>query len=46
MSASPALAAVVGRVPHYGSTAAAVGSVIFLILLAAFLAMGFRRRRR
>jgi hypothetical protein len=46
VSASPVLAAVTGRVPHYGSTAAAVGSIIFLILLTAFLAMGLRNRRR
>ena len=41
-----ALAAVTGRVPHYSGTAVVIGSLVFLVLLAAFVGMAYLKRRR
>jgi hypothetical protein len=37
---------VTGQVPHYSGAAVVTGSLIFLVLLIAFLGMAFLKRRR
>ena len=46
MPAADLATSVTTQVPHYGGAAVATGSLIFLVLLAAFLGMAFLKRRR
>ena len=46
MPAADLASSMTARVPHYGGAAVVTGSLIFLVLLAAFLGMAFLKRRR
>ena len=46
MPAADMASSVTARVPHYGGAAVVTGSLIFLVLLIAFVSMAFLKRRR